>query len=344
VTPPPPPADGSEHGYEDQGDGIHTDGHEVEGYDELNRYTRIIVDEALRRGVDVEVVDASSGHLRLTFAGRTVTTRESLSELTSAQAFERCNDKLATREVLAAAGVPIPEGRAATFDADDEAFLAECGSLVVKPAVGEGGAAVSVGVGTPEELAEALEVARAVCPSVVLEATSPGDDLRVVVIADEVVAAAVRRPPTVVGDGRSTVASLISALAERRAAETAGAARIPLDATTEGVVAAAGHSLDEVLAEGEELRVRRTANVHTGGTIEDVTDELHPALAAIALDVARALEIPVVGVDLMVPDVAGPTGVVIEANEQPGLANHEPRPTAEKFLDLLFPETKPDDH
>ena len=318
-------------------------GFEVTGgssFDELNRYTRIIVDEALRRGIHVDVLDPGTGHLRLTLATRTVTTRESLSELTSQAAFDRCNDKLATRAVLAAAGVPLPRGRAATFDDDDRAFLAECGSIVVKPAVGEGGAAVSVGVATPEELDLTIEAARAVCPSVVLEATSPGDDLRVVVIADEVVAAAVRRPPTVVGDGRATIATLISELAERRAAETDGAARIPLDATTSAVVEAAGHSLDTVLPEGEELRVRRTANVHTGGTIDDVTDELHPALAAIALDVARALEIPVVGVDLMVPDVSGPVGVVIEANEQPGLANHEPRPTAQRFLDLLFPESR----
>jgi GNAT-family acetyltransferase (TIGR03103 family) len=309
------------------------------GYEDLNRYTRIIVDEALLRGVNVTVVDASTGHLELTFAGRTVTTRESLSSLTSPAAFERCHDKLATRAALEASGVPVPEGGAATFGPADEDLLAELGSLVVKPAVGEGGAAVSVGVSTPEQLRRAIDAAAAVCPSVVLEGCCPGDDVRVVVIADEVVAAAVRRPPTVVGDGTATVAELITALAERRAAETHGAASIPLDATTTSVVADAGRTLDDVLPPGEELRVRRTANVHTGGTIDDVTDELHPALAQMALDVARALDIPVVGVDLVVPDVTGPDGVVIEANEQPGLANHEPRPTAQRFLDLLFPET-----
>ncbi|HEY6532507.1 MAG TPA: ATP-grasp domain-containing protein, partial [Acidimicrobiales bacterium] len=310
------------------------------GYDDLNRYTRIIVDEALVRGIEVTVVDPGTGHLELGFGDHTVTTRESLSELTSATAFARCNDKLATREVLAAHGVPLPRGRAATFDAADEEFLAECGSIVVKPAVGEGGAAVSVGITDRDGLHLALEAAAAVSPAVVLEECSPGDDLRVVVIADEEVAAAVRRPPTVVGDGYSTVARLVTALAERRAAETDGAASIPLDATTAAVVGEAGWELDDVLPSGVSLRVRRTANVHTGGTIEDVTDELHPDLAGIALAVARALEIPVVGVDLMVPDVAGPDGVVIEANEQPGLANHEPRPTAQRFLDLLFPETR----
>jgi D-alanine-D-alanine ligase-like ATP-grasp enzyme len=105
------------------------------------------------------------------------------------------------------------------------------------------------------------------------------------------------------------------------------------------VVASAGYQLDDVLTEGVTLPVRRTANLHTGGTIHDVTDELHPALADAAVGVARAIGIPVVGVDLVVEGIDSPGHVVIEANEQPGLANHEPRPTAERFVDLLFPAT-----
>jgi D-alanine-D-alanine ligase-like ATP-grasp enzyme len=92
--------------------------------------------------------------------------------------------------------------------------------------------------------------------------------------------------------------------------------------------------------EGTVLQVRRTANLHTGGTIHDVTDRLHPALADAAVAAARVLDIPVVGVDLLVPDVEGPDHVIIEANERPGLANHEPQPTAEAFIDLLFPRTR----
>ena len=87
------------------------------------------------------------------------------------------------------------------------------------------------------------------------------------------------------------------------------------------------------------MRVRKTANLHTGGTIHDVTARLHPALAEAARRAAEALEIPVVGLDLMVPDVEQPDHVFIEANERPGLANHEPQPTAQRFVDLLFPQT-----
>jgi D-alanine-D-alanine ligase-like ATP-grasp enzyme len=159
------------------------------------------------------------------------------------------------------------------------------------------------------------------------------------VIAGEVVAASVRCPASVVGDGRHTVEELIGARSEERQAATGGASCIPLDDTTRRVVAQAGYSLDDVLEEGVALRVRRTANLHTGGTIHDVTDRLHPALAVAAVAVAWAIDIPVVGVDLVVEGVDRPDFVVIEANEQPGLANHEPQPTAERFIDLLFPET-----
>jgi D-alanine-D-alanine ligase-like ATP-grasp enzyme len=85
--------------------------------------------------------------------------------------------------------------------------------------------------------------------------------------------------------------------------------------------------------------VRKTANLHTGGTIHDVTAKLHPTLRQAAIDAAAALEIPVTGLDLIVSEPEGEEYVIIEANERPGLANHEPQPTAERFIDLLFPNT-----
>jgi D-alanine-D-alanine ligase-like ATP-grasp enzyme len=185
----------------------------------------------------------------------------------------------------------------------------------------------------------ALERAQAVHPEVLLERRMPGDDVRVLVIGGEVVAASMRRPPTITGNGQSTVAELIVELSAQREAATDGASTVPVDEATNEVVEAHGHRLDSVLPYGEGLLVRRTANLHTGGTMHDVTDDLHPALSAAAVAVAAAIDIPVVGVDLMVPDIGGPDHVVIEANEQPGLANHEPRPTAERFIDLLFPAT-----
>jgi D-alanine-D-alanine ligase-like ATP-grasp enzyme len=94
-----------------------------------------------------------------------------------------------------------------------------------------------------------------------------------------------------------------------------------------------------VLPAGRTLQVRKAANLHAGGTIHDITARLHPALREAAERAARALDIPVVGLDFLVPSVEGPEYVAIEANERPGLANHEPQPTAERFVDLLFPLT-----
>ncbi len=319
------------------------------GLEELNPYARIIVDEALRRGVRVEVTDAASGEVRLAFGGRTVLTRESLSELTSAVAMSRCDDKRVTRRLLQRAGLRVPRGvevPLATGGAPDLSgageLLAGVGELgvVVKPARGEQGRGITVGVRDEAALAAAVTHAMALCPDVLVEECVAGEDLRVVVIDHEVVAAAVRRPAQVVGNGRDSITELVRVQSRRRAKATGGESSIPLDAITEQVVADAGFSLDDVLPRGRVLAVRRTANLHTGGTIEDVTDRLHPELALAACRASREIGIPVTGLDLLVPDVAGVEHVVIEANERPGLANHEPRPTAQRFLDLLFPETR----
>ncbi|MDX1657223.1 MAG: N-acetylglutaminylglutamine synthetase [Nitriliruptorales bacterium] len=310
------------------------------GIEDLNPYARVIVDEALRRGIAVDVVDAAAGFLKLSHGGREVLTRESLSELTTAVAMSMCDDKRVTRRILADTGLRVPRGRSASFDADDRGFLDEVGELVVKPARGEQGQGITVGVRKPEELEDAIDLARSFCPDVLLEEHVDGDDLRIVVIDHEVVAAAVRRPARVVGTGDRSIERLIRSLSRRRAAATDGEAAIPMDDLTEAAVSDAGFDLDDVLPEGEEVEVRKTANLHTGGTIHDVTEDLHPELAEAARTASRALDIPVVGLDLIVPEVDGTDYVMIEANERPGLANHEPQPTAERFIDLLFPSTQ----
>jgi GNAT-family acetyltransferase (TIGR03103 family) len=309
-----------------------------DGYERINRYTRIIVDEALDRGIDVAIIDPAQGELRLSFAGRSMTTFESLSELTSAVAFRRCDDKLLTRSVLERAGLAIPAGREASFDEADTRFLREHGSIVVKPARGEQGRGVTVGVTTQEELHQARQVAQKGWSVVLLEEHRVGDDVRAVVIGGRVVAAAVRRPASVTGDAHSTVAQLIERGGRRRA-EGGVLGQIPIDQGLVRTIRAAGWDLDSVLPPGHVLVVGPTANVHTGGTIEDVTAELHPALADLAVAATNAIGTPVAGVDLIVESLDKPDGVVIEVNEQPGLANHEPQPTAARFVDLLFPDT-----
>ncbi|MFC0633948.1 N-acetylglutaminylglutamine synthetase [Brevundimonas balnearis] len=307
----------------------------------LNPYARIIVDEARRRGIHTEIIDAEGGLFRLSWGGRSIRCRESLSELTSAVALSICDDKRMTRRMVEAAGVAVPE----RIDPEDEgalkAALDRHGALVVKPARGEQGKGVFVGLTTLEAVADAIDAARALCPEVLVEQQVKGDDLRLVVIDFKVVAAALRRPPRVIGDGRSTLRALIEHQSRRRAAATGGESRIPVDAETERTLAEAGYTLDDVAPEGEEIQVRKAANLHLGGTIHDVTDEVHPALIRAAVAAARAIDISVTGIDLMVRHPREPDYAFIEANERPGLANHEPQPTAERFIDLLFPLSIP---
>jgi GNAT-family acetyltransferase (TIGR03103 family) len=307
---------------------------------QLNPYARIIIDEARRRGIHVEVLDAEAAYFRLSMGGREVTCRESLSEFTTAVAMSRCDDKRVTHRLLRGVGLRVPAQQVAGTREDNEAFLAEHGRIVVKPGRGEQGQGVSVDVRSPEDLRKALRRAGQGGGEIVLEEFCEGQDLRIIVIDDEVVAAAVRRPAEIVGTGEHKARELLRKQSRRRAAATGGESRIPVDSETRRCLADAGYTLDDVVPKGEHVQVRRTANLHTGGTIHDVTPKLAPELDEVARRAARALEIPVVGLDLLVPAVDGPEYVIVEANERPGLANHEPQPTAERFIDFLFPQTR----
>ncbi len=305
----------------------------------LNPYAKIITDEARRRGIRVEIIDEEAGYFNLQMGGRSVICRESLTELTTAVAMSRCDDKRVTRRLFKSAGLHVPAQQSADGGAGDAAFLGEYTRVVVKPARGEQGAGISVDVREEQELRRAVDLARSVCPEVILEEMVDGQDLRVIVIDDEVVASAVRKPAMITGTGEHTVRALLEKYNRRRAAATGGESRVPLDDETLRCLQVQGCAWDDVPAAGQMLLARKTANLHTGGTIHDVTGQLHGALREASVRAARAIGIPVVGLDLLVPDVGRPDYVLIEANERPGLANHEPQPTAERFIDFLFPQT-----
>lgn len=308
---------------------------------DFNPYARIIVEEAHRRGIEVQVDDAEAGLFTLIHGSRRVRCRESLSDLTTAVSMTLCQDKRMTQKTLKAAGLEVPVQQLAGNGDDNLAFLEEHQRVVVKPVDGEQGQGVAVDLRTIEDVQAAVERARQFDSRVLLESFHEGLDLRIVVIGFEVVAAAIRRPAEIIGDSRHTVGQLIEAQSRRRSAATGGESKIPVDDETHRTVEEAGFSFDSVLPADQRLAVRRTANLHTGGCLEDVTAILHPVLKDAAIRAARALDIPVVGLDLMVPAADQPEYVFIEANERCGLANHEPQPTAERFVDLLFPHSQP---
>jgi len=308
---------------------------------DMNPYARIIIDEARRRGIGVDVIDAEGGLFQMRSGGTSVRCRESLTDLTTAVSLSICDDKAMTRRIVAAAGVVVPD----EVDAHDAEGVREMldrhGSLVVKPARGEQGRGVAVDLDSMEGVEQAIADARRLCDQVLVESFHQGEDLRLVVIGYKLIAAAVRRPAEVTGNGAESVRELIERQSRRREAATGGESRIPIDTETVRCVARAGYTLEDVPDRDVSFPVRKAANLHTGGTIHDVTDIVHPRLVEAAIRVARAIDIPVVGVDFIVRHPSEPDYVFIEANERPGLANHEPQPTAERFIDLLFPLSMP---
>jgi len=315
---------------------LYTDG-EVDK--QFNPYARIIIKEAMRRGISFSSVHAERGYFRLTLGGRSILCRESLSEMTSAVAMSRCDDKEMTRYALTEAGLKLPAQVRASSPEENAAFLEKYKRVVVKPARGEQGKGVAVNLSKAEDVEAAVETAKQECDQVLIEEFVSGVDLRVVVINYEVVAAAERRPPEVMGTGKHTVRQLIERASRRRSSATGGESEIPIDGETLRCLREAGWALEDTPESGAIIKVRNTANLHTGGTIHDVTPQLHETLADAAVRSAQALEIPVVGMDFIVEASDQPEYWIIEANERPGLANHEPQPTAERFIDLLFPHT-----
>jgi len=306
---------------------------------ELNPYTKIIVDEARKRGILIDIIDKNFGLFNLTFGSRTIACHESLSEMTTAVAMTKCDDKRLTRKLVKNKNINVPRQKRSTSSQEDQGFMNQVGRVVVKPARGEQGTGISVDISNQDELAFAIKKAREICSDVLIEEYIEGVDLRVIVINYKVVAAAVRKPPVITGTGVHTIKDLIEKYNRRRMAATGGESKIPMDNETLRCLKQNALTYDSIPDKGDTLVVRKTANLHTGGTIHDVTDQLSDNIKKAAVEISQTIDIPVTGLDFIVPDICSDHYAFIEANERPGLANHEPQPTAERFIDYLFPET-----
>ena len=260
-------------------------------------------------------------------------------------------DKDLTRTLLRAVGVPVPEGRPVA-DAEDawEAAREIDAPVVVKPRFGNQGRGVATNLTTCEQVMAAFDNAREEGDEVVVEQFAPGDDYRVLVVGDRVVAASRRDPAQVVGDGRRTIAELVEEVNHdpRRGDYHAMAlSKIMLDPIAQGVLEEQGYQPDSVPPAGARVLIRRNANLSTGGTATDVTDMVHPDVAARAVDAARVVGLDIAGIDLVVRDINRPMeeqgGIVVEVNAGPGLRMHlhpsagQPRPVGQAIVDMMFP-------
>lgn len=312
--------------------------------------TRAIIRAARRRGIPVRRVGPGS-LLHLGYGSRQRRVCATLTDRTSCLAADLAGDKVLAKAVLARAGLPVPDGGVAETEADALAIAARLGGpVVVKPAEGNQGKGVALDLDTPAQVRAAFQLALAYGPRVIVERYVAGHHYRVLVVDGRVVACAERIPAHVVADGSHRVRDLIELYnADPRRGEGHGRplTRIRVDPVVLMVLRKQNLGLDDVPPAGSRVWLRENANLSTGSTARDVTDLVHPTVAAAAVRAARAIGLDVAGVDLVCAGVGQPldpgSAAIIEVNASPGLRMHEhpsagrPRDCGGAIVDYLFP-------
>jgi cyanophycin synthetase len=250
-------------------------------------------------------------------------------DATSAVSESIAQDKDLSKRLLQSAGVPVPLGQ--PVDSIDEAWqvAVEIGlPVVVKPQDGNQGKGVTVNVNTREDMESAYRVAEEI-GHVMVEKFLPGSDYRLLVVGDKLVAAARRDPPHVIGDGKHQVKQLVdrvNADPKRGDGHATSLTKIRFDEIAVARLEMQGLTPESVPEKGRRVILRNNANLSTGGTATDVTDDVHPEVAARAIAAAQVVGLHVCGVDIVTESVLRPleeqSGGIVEVNAAPGLRMH----------------------
>lgn len=275
-------------------------------------------------------------------------------DTTGAIAESIAQDKELTKAMLLAAGVPVPEGRPVTSAEDAWAAAQEIGApnvaVVVKPQDGNQGKGVTVNVSTREAVMAGFDNARKFRDDVLVERYLVGSDYRILIVGDKLVAAARREPPLVVGDGTRTVTQLVDQVnldPRRGTGHATPLTRIRLDDIAKARLAEQNLTVDSVPERGRRVILRNNANLSTGGSATDVTDDVHPAVAARCIAAAQMIGLDICGVDVVCETVMRPLeeqrGGIVEVNAAPGLRMHtnpsfgKGRQVGEAVIEQMFP-------
>ncbi|OXR50106.1 MULTISPECIES: cyanophycin synthetase [unclassified Pusillimonas] len=318
----------------------------------LGPSTGAIVQAAQRRGIPYHRLTQGS-LVQFGWGRRQRRIQAAETDRTSAIAEAIAQDKALTKRLLASAGISVPEGRIVQ-DADQAWAAAQSVGLpvVVKPRDGNQGKGVAVNLQTQEAVLQAFHVAVDICNDVIVERYFPGHDFRLLVVGNQLVAAARRDPPQVIGDGVRSIAELVEAVnADPARGEGHGTSltRIRLgDEIALSTMARQGYTPDSIPENGVLVTLRNNANLSTGGSATDVTDQVHPELAEVAVAAARMVGLDICGIDLVAQNVFEPltqeNGCIVEVNAAPGLRMHlapsfgKPRPVGESIIDAMFAE------
>ncbi len=320
----------------------------------LGPTTRSLVQEAERRGIPVMRLDDRS-LVQLGTGRHQRRIRASITSLTSQIATDAAGDKDLTKSLLADAGLPVPRG-AVVRRAEDAVREAERIGypVVTKPLDGNHGRGVSIGLMDADAVRAGFEEAALHGRNVIVEQHYQGRDHRILVVNGEIVAVAERVPAHVVGDGARSIAALVEAVnrdPRRGEGHENIMTRITIDDHVRALLEKAGLTPDSVPEAGRTVYLRDTANLSTGGTAVDRTDDIHPENATIARRAAQAIGLDVAGIDFIAPDIARSVhetgGGIVEVNAAPGFRMHlqpsegRPRNVARAVIDMLFPKGAP---
>jgi cyanophycin synthetase len=316
----------------------------------LGPSTEAIVEEARRRGIPVRRLNSYS-LVQLGLGRNLRRIQAAMSDGTSAIAVEIAQDKDDTRRVLQAVGLPVPRGDAVTSVEDAMDVAREIGwPVLLKPLDASHGRGISGRLGDEQAVRRAWPLSSSYSRRVVVERFVEGRDYRVLVVGGRMAAVAERVPAHVVGDGRRSVRELIEG-ANRDPRRGKGHSKVmthlPADERTAEFLEGQGLSMDHVPAAGEAVQLRATANLSTGGTSIDRTDEIHPDNVTACEMAAGIVGLDIAGIDVLSPDVSVPfrenAAVIIEVNAAPGLRMHThpadgvPRNVGAPIVDMLYP-------
>ena len=320
----------------------------------LGPSTASIVDEAVSRDIPFlrlgrnSLIQLGAGVNQMRFQA-TITCK------TSNIAVDIACNKEQTKKMLDDASIPVAKGDICYDEEDLKDTIDDIGyPIVIKPLDGNHGKGASINVTNWEDAVKGLKHAKEYSRRVIVEKFVTGFDFRVLVINNEVIAAAQRVPAHVIGNGKNTIQELIDITNEdprRGYGHENVLTEITIDRTTERLIDNAGYTLDSVLPEDETLYLKSTANLSTGGTSVDVTDLMHPENVFIAERISRVIGLDICGIDIMAPNLTQSLkengGVILEVNAAPGFRMHLapseglPRNVAAPVIDMLYPPGKP---
>lgn len=317
----------------------------------LGPSTGCIVEEASKRNIPFIRLNKHS-LVQLGYGVHQKRIRATIASTTSNIAVDIACDKEETKLLLEAAEIPIPLGRVIrTEEGLKEAVERVRYPLVIKPIDGNHGKGNTTNITTWEQAIRAFEAAKNYSRSVIVEKFITGVDFRILVINYKFICAALRTPASVVGDGEHNIQWLIDETNKdprRGFGHEKVLTQITIDQFTQKMLDEKNYTLETVPPKGELVMLKPTANLSTGGTSTDVTDEVHPANVFMCERIARIVGLDICGIDIMASDLRTPItengGAVLEVNAAPGFRMHIepaeglPRNVAEPVIDMLFPK------